>query len=432
MNQLRKGIFWAVLVILFEASIRKYIYASPLVVLVKYIALVPLFLFAFKRPSFLYSIAMVAITLPLVATIPSPSFIPYAAYDLIAIFFLPVMLFFLSSLRCLFSYESAQKLVFLIAIIGVLNSFLIILQSLVGPQHWLSQTVDQSFSVHAYGDALKAPGLAGTPSPYMSIAGLIALDVLPRTSLSRRVKRFIPFLQLLIAVSAVFNLASRSYALGIVVFLVPRLLIPSLINKKFDRSSLIFLLLPLAYYILQSSATEWGLTVFSANRTVNDFSTASSRLFAIPLLSLLTINPFNIPFIDGLGLGYAVNNNPLVDSLYIPSFCTDIGLGTEHEYERFICSFGAIGLLHIFSRLVLVSISIRNILFYLKPSFPASISSGWLFFSMTVANGLMLRANDTATGTLLLLIALSASQSLIATQHSEHLFDIHQHSYPAV
>jgi|LakMenEpi03Aug12_release.lakeMendotaPanAssembly.Ray.scaffolds.fasta_scaffold12338_8 hypothetical protein len=432
MTLLRKAILWTVLIILFEASVRKYILASPVLVLLKYIALVPLFVYAFKGPSARYSIALFAITLPLLATIPEPAFIPYAVYDLISIFYLPVILFCLSIARRIFPFQAARDLLRLIALIGFLNSILIILQSLVGPQHWLSQTVDQSFSIHAFGEALKAPGLAGTSSPYMSIAGLIALDVLLRAPISRREKRLIPFSQLLIAISVVFNLASRTYTFGILGYVLPRLLIPSLINKRFEKSALIFLLLPLAYYFFQSVAPELGLSIFKANRAVDDFSSASGRFYTIPLLSLLLINPFALPFVDGLGLGYAVNNNPLADISYTPHFCMVIGLGSEHEYERFICSFGAIGFLHILSRLVLAVISIRNALYYSNPRFPASIASGWLFFTLTLANGLLLRSNDTATGALLLLITLSASQSLLASREDERMHHAHHElSFPA-
>jgi hypothetical protein len=413
MNLLRKSIYWAVLVILIEASVRKYIFASPLVILVKYLFLLPLFFCAFKRPSLWYSAALLAITLPLLATIPSTDFIPYAVYDLISIFFLPVLFFCLSLSRSLFSSRSAQKLLYLVALIGLLNSTLVIIQSFVGPQHWLSQTVDQSFSVHAFGEALKAPGLAGTSSPYMSIAGLIALDVLRRLPNPKPLQKLILTSLIIIAISVVFNLTSRTYVFGIICYVMPRFLIPSLVNKRFDKSTLVFLVLPLTYYLLQTAAPEWGLTIFSANRAVDDFSTAADRLFAIPLLSLFSIDPFTIPLMDGVGLGYAVNNNPFADPFFAPLFCKMNSIGTEHEYERLICSFGGIGFLHILSRVVLAAIAVRNAINYLKPRYPASIASGWIFFSLALANGLLLRANDTATGTLLLLITLSASQSLM-------------------
>ena len=422
MNRLRKGIFFAVLFILFEASIRKYIFSSPLIILVKYIFLAPLFFFAFKSTSARYSIFLFFITLPLLATIPSPSFIPYAVYDLVNIFYLPVLLFSLSLSKHLFSARSARKPLILIAIIGFLNSFLIILQSLVGPRHWLSQTVDQAFTVHAWGEAFKAPGLAGSASPYISIAGLIAVDVLSNSPISKRVKGILLFAQLLILISSIFNLTSRSYAIGIVAFLLARFLISSLVYKRFDIASFMIILLPFVYSLLQSIAPDWGLNIFLANRTVDDFGSAAPRLFDIPVLDLISLfanNPLDIPFLDGVGLGYAVNNNPFADIYYTPPFCSEIGLGLEQEYERLFCSFGSISFLHILSRLVLAAICLRNALTSLKLRLPATISSGWFLFFVAMTNAASLRANDTATGLLLILIALSASQSLMSQRFSE-------------
>jgi hypothetical protein len=155
---------------------------------------------------------------------------------------------------------------------------------------------------------------------------------------------------------------------------------------------------------------------------VDDFNSAAPRLFAIPVLDIiskLADNPLNIPFLDGVGLGYAVNNNPLADIYYTPPFCSEIGLGLESEYERFVCSFGAISFLHIFSRLVLGAICLRNALTSLKLRLPAPISSGWVLFSVAMINGATLRANDAATGLLLILIALSTSQSLMSQRDSE-------------
>jgi hypothetical protein len=416
MPLLFRSVLSAVLLIMLEATIRKFIYASPVVILAKYVVLLPLFLLAFKRLSLWYSISLLAISLPLLVTIPAISFVPYAVYDLVSIFYLPVILYLLTLEKVIFSTRIAYQILALVSLIGVFNSLLIILQSFLGPQHWLSQTVDQAFSAHAFGDAFKAPGLAGTSSPYMSIAGLIALDVLQMAIPKKRTFKLVPFAQLVIGVSVLFNLVSRTYTLGVVGYLIPRLLIPNIIRKKLDKNALVFLLIPLAYLFLRS---ELGLDIITTSRTFDDFDSASGRLFAFPIFSLLATNPFEIPFIGGVGLGYTINSNPLADPFYVPPFCSALGLGTEHEYERFICSFGAIGLFHIIARLALAAVALRNTLFFLKPSFPACIPAGWLFFLLTLVNGLLLRANDTASGTLLLLLSLNASQSLLYFKNQE-------------
>jgi hypothetical protein len=415
----QKATISVLLIILLEASIRKYIFASPVIILVKYLFLAPLFFFSFKRGSRNASLVLIVITLPLLAAIPTYSFMPYAIYDLVSIFYLPVILYCFTLQTQLFTKKVATKILALISLIGFINSVLIILQSILGPQHWLSQTVDQAFSAHAFGDSLKAPGLAGTSSPFMSIGGLISLDVLASNISTKRPTRLIVLAQVLIVISVVFNLASRTYSFGILSYLVPRILIPLFAQGKLNKRIMPFLLLPILYSVLQANADEWGLTFLSANRTIDDFSSVADRLFGIPILLPVLVNPLDIPLLGGLGLGYTVNNNPLADPSYIPTFCRILGLGTEGEYERLICSFGAFGSLHIFSRLFLAVLALRKVLTLVKKKYPPSMPSGWLFFSLTLANGLLLKSNDTATGILLILLALSAAESLLDS-HPSH------------
>jgi hypothetical protein len=391
---------------------RKFIYPSPLVILAKYIVLFPVFFFAFNKASRLASIMLLAITLPLLATIHSFPFIPYAIYDLIAIFYLPVLIFSIVLCRNPFEKASATKILSVIALIGIINSLLVIVQSLLGPQHWLSQTVDQSFTLHTWGAAFKAPGLAGTSSPYMSIAGLISLDILSKNLTSKKSKRLNASMQFLIILSSLFNLTSRTYSFGLLSYLVPFVLLPLFSRGLIKQRIILLLLLPLAYFVLQSNADEWGLPIFQANRSVDDFASAADRLIGLPILLPFTISPSDIPFIGGLGLGYTVNNNPLVDPSSVTPFCSSLGLGTEGEYERLICSFGFFGSLHILSRLFIALVALRRFVFHIQDNHPYSISSGWLVVALVLANGIQLKANDPAAGFLLILIALSASESL--------------------
>lgn len=410
----------SIIFIALEASIRKYIFASPVLILLKYIPITFLFFVAGfwrrKLPLFLILVA-----LPTLTTIPNIRWLPYSFYDFIAIAILPALAISLLSFRVCMPAFLKYKISRILLILGTLNATLIILQSILGSSHWLSQTVDQNFSQHIFGELQKAPGLQAADPSFFSVAGICAYSYMKLFPGCRH-QRFYRSCFFLICLSVFFNLSSRSYFFSIAMMLALMLIYNCYQRPNFLRTILKFSLLLVFllsfgfvfwFFFADSSLASSILFNVNSNRTFNDFDSAFARLFSLEGVNFLFLNniPSSLPLLNGLGLGSAINNNPFASEILLPKYCA-YEFGVEGEFPRLACSFGFYGYLLVLTRILLGILLLHKSLICLKRQDP-TIFLICSFIGILLIDGLQLKANDAASG--LLLISL---YSLVINSYS--------------
>ncbi len=392
---------------LVEASVRKYFISSPLVVLLKYIFVLAFIPMVLKKPHW-YPLAMVFLTAPLLFLLPDIQYIGYAFYDIVSILLVPLLIFGVAKYPSFLNSKTTTSLIPIIAFGGILHSLIVILQCMLGPSHWLSVTVNQSAAEFTWGLAHKAPGIAGVSSPYISIAGLTCIQYIisrPQLFSKTLIYRFSNVGRWLIYLSALFNLPSRGYVFGILLFSLISATVELTSRKK---SSYIYVLIFMAglimYFLLQENAENWGINSFQGNRSFEDFDSASSR-FGNYFTTLFSDKSM-YPLFGGPGLGATVNGSPLNDVDRLPPQCSQLILG-EGEYDRFLCAFGFFGVFHILIRMLL---GLQLLLIGIKAFLlrETSRASGLLFVGYLVFAGAFFKQNDAATGIILITVACSA------------------------
>lgn len=408
------GMYQFLLIYFIEPSFRKYIFAAPGIILVKYIFLIPLFQKALRR-LFGPTGFLLLITIPLLAVIPDVRSLPYAFYDLISLLLVPVLLYE-SSLFHSVPAAQAKKILYIIIIAAVLNSVLIIFQQFAGPEHWINQTVDQQYTAHSYSsNRQKKSGIAATPSALIPVAGLMAASYVSKAKISRPKWYNGSLIQLIMISSILFNLDSRSYTLGIVLYWL--IMEFCHVIKRGIPSSTFFLVAPVIFAsFVYLTTIGW---ISEHNRLFDDFDTASSRFDQwSDLFTSLFAAQISIPMINGAGLGATVNANPFASletlSAHCSVFAPDGGL------SRFICAFGYFGLLHIFARAFLGVLIFANGSKVLLSGFSLQLTAGLLYLGLLLFLGAALHINDSAAGLLAISFCLCAIRSLELSSSSNH------------
>jgi hypothetical protein len=284
----------------------------------------------------------------------------------------------------------------------LLNSILVVIQFFVGPNHWLSATVDQQFSQHVFGEFQKAPGLAGVSSPFLSVAGLASL--LAIMNMEQKAATTVYLLGSIILIAPLFNLSSRSYFFGVFLYSFLWILTSTLRKGNYYRIMQITVLV-VGAFILYSALSEYIMEFdFIANsRTFADFSSASSRMAGQSLVNVMNLDLSELPPLFGLGLGYTVNNNPYADLTNLPFYCSQFYSGAEGEFERLICSFGAYGFFSVILRATLAFV----IIFQVRRK---DISS------LPHLSALYLKQNDNVAGLVLIGIVVLLAKSSLKNQ----------------
>ena len=389
-----------------EATLRKYIIATPLLIGLKYI---PLFWSIRRRYLGLAFFVLSTCSLLLLTT--ASSSLTGVLYDLLGLILVPFVLYLLASRSELVVGQSVP-IVKASALLGSLNALLIIWQFFAGPNHFISQTVDQSFSQHVYGVGglfQKAPGIAAVSSPFISVAGLIALEKLRKPNINKLKKYSFILLQSIIGVSPFFNLPSRTYFLGVYLFFAFRLL-----AFLFSRRSLLArlkLLSPLIAGLLTIAATVsifyWNeaIELFSADRVFSDFGSVVSRLLNdyYPLSQL----DLDLPLLGGAGLGSLVGSN----YWELASFPQCFGVWREFEAPRLVCQFGWFGLMLILSRLFIALVFVIKARQFFKGKSYVS-ACGFSYVALQLLLMLQLGVNDYAAGLILVAIISSAPEGI--------------------
>jgi hypothetical protein len=403
--------FWIVIIISLESSIRKYLIAAPIIILLKYPLLI---LLAIKLRLYKSKIALLlfVITLPTLFTINNLYQLPFAVYDFVGIAIVPSLSIALFIERNPLNYKLSIKLVQLICIIGLVNSLFVIMQSLLGPAHWLSQTVDQQFTQQTFGDLQKAPGLQAVNPTLFSIAGLLAFHHLYHSASVNKFKYLYQVGSIIISLSLLFNLSSRTYSFSFLLFFMIQFLgwLRFVFKHKVISSKILLavFILPLICQILINlpffhNTLGSEILNLSSSRTIEDFSSASPRLLTLEFIEVLKNNiPETLPLINGLGLGATVNNNPYLDTSNLPKYCID-QFGVEGEFPRLICSFGYYGYILILIRSLFgFIIALKSLNFLKREKYSLYIITA--FASLLILDGLQLKANDNASGLLLISI----------------------------
>ena len=388
-----------------EATLRKYIIASPILICLKYI---PLFWSIRRR--YLGFAFFVLSTCSLLLLTTASSSLTGVLYDLLGLVLVPFVLYLLASRSELLVGQSLP-LVKASALFGTLNALLIISQFFAGPNHFISQTVDQSFSQHVYGAGglfQKAPGIAAVSSPFFSVAGIIALEKLITLNISKQKKYFLIFLQLVIGVSPFFNLPSRTYFLGVYLFYALRFL--ALFFSRRPLLARLKFLFPLIFGLLAVAAVSvlsWNeaLELFGADRVFSDLGSVVSRLLSdyYPLSQL----DLDLPFLGGAGLGSLVGSN----YWDVANFPQCLGVWQEYEAPRLVCQFGWFGLILILSRLFIAFVFvIKARRLFEGHSYLAAC--GFSYVALQLLLMLQLGVNDYAAGLILVAVTSSAASGI--------------------
>jgi hypothetical protein len=400
------------LLIAIEASVRKFFAPTPLIILIKYpiLILLALKLCLYRSKP---ALIMLMLSVPTLATIEAAYQLPYAVYDFVGIAIVPSIALAFFMKRRILDDNTSLKVIHLIFLLGFFNAVFIILQALLGPTHWLSQTVDQQFSQHVFGELQKAPGLQAVNPSLFSIAGLAAIEALKHSITFAKRKYLYSLGFLVICISPLFNLSSRTYAFSFVLFFLLKIFFAI---HEFSKTKTILingvvgiLFLILLFILFDPEAGFSGF--LPNNRTFDDFSSVAPRLFTIESIDVFKNSiPESLPLLNGLGLGGTVNGNPYIDPLNLPKHCT-FDFGIEGEFPRLICAYGYYGYVLVLARIFLGILLSWKSLFYLQrrnaPSFIV-----YAYVSILILDGLQLKANDSAAGLLIFAVLAAAINTL--------------------
>lgn len=393
-----------ILFYLVEATFRKYLVPSPIVILVKYAPLYWFLLRSVPRKAVYYVYILFGI--PLIATIASVTNIPFAIFDFNSTILIPLICFLVIPAITL-SRPASLRILYLCIVGGGFNSLLIVIQAIAGPAHWISQTVDQNFSQHVFGWGgvlQKAPGIASQSTPFINVAGLLAIACLSRRGFLNSTTE--KLLITLFIFSAIFNLQSRFYAFGLLMFLLVKYLYALCIRQKRIRTILTICamlgLIVIAYFFISS----YFPLLIDNNRTTNDVDSVVRRFSSFFPYEQSYLS---LPLLGGLGLGATVNNNPYTFLELLPPQC--VGIFIEWEFTRLVCAFGWYGYVIVFTRLFAAfAMLIRALFRGVKSANLFLESSGYIYVSIFVIFlGAQFKTNDIAAGLLLIATAARAS-----------------------
>ena len=341
-----------VLLFIVEATVRKYLISSSLVIILKYF---PLFAetgkLVIKKMSYFIIISIVIS----IFSINPFYFSPVAAFrDYLAIFAAPIVnVFFVMVAGHIKIYKIRPLSILHLIIFGsYANSIVTILQQLFGPRHWLSVGVTGEFDSHTFGGGLiaKANGIfANSNGVFQAFTVIIAFALLSlNNNAPSKYKLFLKLSIALSAVSAIVNISSRTYSFSVLGASVICLLYASksLLKPRTIILSMIFMIVGLLFLqdsiqnILSSDSVVIGL-----NRVQNADAPWLRVLGRWGLSPGMYPDGFQYFLFPKLGIGSTLtglSGDPTFDLL-----CPQ--LVKEWEGSRILCSYGfLLGLITLF------------------------------------------------------------------------------------
>ena len=393
----------------FEASIRKYLFSSYILIFVKYIFL---FKIKFTKAIFNYSLILFCLSVPLIIhalskeTIPS---IDLALYDLMTIFLSPILTLAIFTNNQIKNYRLARRFLIFVVLVGLLHSLLIIVQSISDPLSVINTSVyGDNSNIGFGGNRYKVTGLISTPSPFLNVSAILSIWYLRDSSKKKIFSNITYLIEIIIIASGIFNLSARFF---FIVNLAPYFLkfIENFfqiatrlkINKKkifftvFTSLILIVFINKVTNFKTQNPFLSIGLERYQYKFMVQRVSSLYT--------DLLHIN--KVPdLIEAPGIGKTVGTRKEIWNLNkLESIERCKESGKEWDYSRMICLGGFYGyFLIIFCRLIPAFYLFKNYLSSYKKNIYKSSSYGILLVSFLFLLQAQFMYNDVLAGILIL------------------------------
>ncbi len=342
----------------FEASIRKYLFSSYILIFIKYIFLLNI---KFTKEIFNYTLILLCFALPLIIhalSKDSIASIDLAFYDLMTIFLSPILTLSIFTNNKLKNYTLARRFLFFVVLVGVIHSLLVIIQSISDPLSVLNTSVYGDNSNQGFGGKnFKVTGLISTPSPYLNVSAILSIWYLRDTPKKRFFSIILYLSEIIILASGIFNLSARFY---FIVNLSPYMFkfienIFQITTKlKINKKRILFTLVSAFIFLVflnkvanfdnQNPLLSVGLQRYQNKFLVQRFNSYYSDLLNINIVPDLMEAP---------GIGKTLGTKEVYNIDKIENIEACKGAGKEWDYKRMICIAGAYGyFLIIFCRLI--------------------------------------------------------------------------------
>ena len=328
-------------IFIIEATIRKYLISSSLLIMLKYLPLV-----ITDGKKILESMKVEVITSIVISMLSINthyfSLVP-AARDYLGIFLAPILnIYYTFYKKVSMSSEKLVEILNWVVIGGAANGLMTIIQHILGPRHWLSIGVTGEFDAHTFGGGLiaKANGIfANSSGLFQASTIIVVFSLMELGSKTKKYKIILLTTVFLSLVSAILNISSRTYSFPIFGVFAACILIES---KKIMQSKnlLLIIMISLVGLVLMN---DIGSSIFN------------SRSFTIGIERVQNADsPWN-RFLGRWGLGFAMYPEEFRFYLF-----PKLGIGTtvasligdpefdaicprfveEWEASRILCSFG--------------------------------------------------------------------------------------------
>ncbi|WP_186544850.1 hypothetical protein [Synechococcus sp. ROS8604] len=271
--------------------------------------------------------------------------------DLLALFIAPSINFFLvDNGYKLLDQRLVIKILQLIIIFGLANAAMSIVQSLLGPTHFLNLGVSGDFDGHTTmgGIAGKARGIFSVANGSFQAIAILTANYIKKTRqysyyLIRFPERMMNTLIILSLASAVLNLTSRSYSLYVLIAVVLPYINIKNVRKLFSlKSLLISTLVALLIFIFSPNFLSSIASLDSFSGGIHRITTAEAPPVRI-LMRWGVISdtyPLNFSYsvFPRVGIGSTINNQDIRDSVVFSTYCP--AFIREFEPTRILCSLG--------------------------------------------------------------------------------------------
>ena len=403
----------------FEASLRKYLISSSIIIFIKYIFLINI---KFKKYIFNYALILLCLILPLIihalSKAPTAS-IFLAIYDLLGIFLSPILVLAILSNDKIKNYALSQRFLYFVVLAGSLHSLLTIVQAVSDPISFINIGVYGEYSNVNFGDGavVNVTGILATPSPFLNISAILSIWYLRDCSNKNIFSKISYILEFIIFLSGIFNLTARTYfifSLSPYFIIFIKSIIQTAIKLKVTKKIILFI----AVFILSLILFINKVTNFETQS--DNLSLGLRRYQSAFLLERITsyysdlINLDNIPSIkEAPGIGTTVGANEKNNDEYLESIEGCKGVRREWDFNRLLCISGMYGyLLILFCRLI-PAIYLFKIYFscYKKNKYKSS-SIGILIVSFLFLLQTQFQFNDVIAGVLCIAITSNTIYSI--------------------